>query len=261
MSILFPPADLAASVDFFWSVPRGGPRGAPFHELLPDGGVHLALRVSASGCRAALIGPATERAVVRIEPGSTYLGIRFRTGLAPRLADVRAPDLTNASVELTHLAGRTIDSIGDQLQSSREPASPWRLVEELLRRPAPPLVTEARCRDAAALVAARGGRIQVEDMARELGLGTRTLERVLMNGLGISPKRLIRLARLRHLLGALRDRRHETLAELAHACGYADQAHMNRDFRKLTGRAPGERDAFQARPLSRAEARILHARR
>lgn len=50
-----------------------------------------------------------------------------------------------------------------------------------------------------------------------------------------------------------------TLADLAHACGYADQADMTRDFKDLTGRAPGEQDAFRARPLAGApETRVVH---
>ncbi len=63
------------------------------------------------------------------------------------------------------------------------------------------------------------------------------------------------------MLGALHAGRFGTLAELAHACGYADQPHMIRDFKQLTGRAPGEKDAFRARPLVSAQTRIIHGRR
>lgn len=260
MSIRLPPPDLASSVDFLWSIPRERPQGAPFHELLPDSGVHLVLRLSAGGCGAALIGPATERAAVALDPGSAYLGVRFHAGLAPRLADVRAAELTDRWIPLSRLGGRRVDAVGDQLLSEPDPEARWRLMGALLREPAPHLVADARCRDAAVLLAAHGGQLQVDDLARGLGLGLRTLERALMGGLGIAPKRLIRLVRLRQVLGALRARRGETLAALAQACGYADQAHLNRDFRQLTGRAPGEPDAFHARPLDRVDTRIVHPR-
>ena len=79
MSIRLPPPDLASSVDFLWSIPRERTEGAPFHELLPDSGVHLVLRLSAGGCGAALIGPATERAqgeeMARRIPGAELLAL------------------------------------------------------------------------------------------------------------------------------------------------------------------------------------------
>jgi hypothetical protein len=35
---------------------------------------------------------------------------------------------------------------------------------------------------------------------------------------------------------------------------------MIRDFRQLTGRGPGEKDAFRTRPLATCETRIVHRR-
>jgi AraC-like DNA-binding protein len=261
MSIRLPPPDLAPSVDFCWSIPRDRPHPSPFHELLPDGGVHLVIRLSASGCGAALIGPATERAAVALDPASAYLGVRFHAGLAPRLADVRAAELPDRWAPVARLAGRTVASLGDEIASAADTEARFRVLDGLLRAPSPRLVADARCRDAAALLAACGGQIQVDELARALSLGMRTLERALVGGMGIAPKRLIRLARLRRVLGALRARRAGTLAELAQACGYADQAHLTRDFRQLTGRAPGEPEAFHARPLPQADTRIVHPRR
>jgi AraC-like DNA-binding protein len=260
-TITFPAPDLSARIDFCWSVTGDAAGGAAFHELLPDSGVHLVVRLSSSGGRMVLLGPATEKASVELDRGSEYFGIRFRTAQAPRLADVRASELTNGYVELSRLGGRAVDSVADQLRSLPDAASRQRLIEDLLRRAAPPLVGDRRCRVAAQLLETHGGSLSVDELARELGLHVRSLERTFRNELGVTPKRLIRLVRLRHVLGALHAGRFGTLAELAHAAGYSDQPHMIRDFKQLTGRAPGEKDAFRARPLASAQTRIVHGRR
>jgi AraC-like DNA-binding protein len=257
-TITFPAPDLASRVDLCWSAGGEGTGGTAFRELFPDSGAHLIVRFSSSSARMVLLGPATEKVNVELDEGAEYLGVRFRTGQAPRLADVRASELTNRVVELTRLGGERIESVAERLRASPDRASRQRFLEELLRRETPPLVRDERCRRAALLLEDHGGRLRVEDLARELGLHVRSLERLFLEHLGITPKRLARLVRLRHVLGELHAGRHANLAELAYACGYSDQPHLVRDFKALIGRAPGAKDAFRNRRLVRAEARIVH---
>ncbi|MGO1486815.1 MAG: helix-turn-helix domain-containing protein, partial [Brevibacterium aurantiacum] len=54
---------------------------------------------------------------------------------------------------------------------------------------------------------------------------------------GIGPKeaaRVIRFDRARRMIST----QTRTLADIAATCGYADQSHLNRDFRLLTGTSP-----------------------
>jgi len=57
---------------------------------------------------------------------------------------------------------------------------------------------------------------------------------------GYGPKIFQRVIRLQRLieLSASEARAERGLAALAHAAGYADQAHMSREVRELTGTAP-----------------------
>jgi AraC-like DNA-binding protein len=58
---------------------------------------------------------------------------------------------------------------------------------------------------------------------------------------GLSPKRLARIARFQHALAMLEEAEGRGCgARTAVACGYADQAHFIRDFTTLAGCAPGE---------------------
>lgn len=254
-----PSPDLAPRVDLFWSVPHvPGQSGTGFRELFPASGLSLVLRLSPRGSRAVLLGPATEKASVELDRGAEYLGVHFRTGQAPRLADVSPSELTNRHAEVTHLAGTRLDSLADRLLSLPDLASRQLAVEALLRE-VPPLVRDERLRHAAVLLERCGGRLRVDELAARLGLHVRSLERRFVEHLGLPPKRVARLVRLRHVLARLHDGGYRSLAELALASGYADQAHLCRDFKALTGRAPGERGAFRARPLAGApETRIVH---
>jgi AraC-like DNA-binding protein len=257
-TITFPASDLSGRVDFCWSTRRPGGIDAAFGELLPDSGVHLVFRFSPATSGIYLVGPATERPSIELERDAEYVGFRFRTAQAPRFADVRAAELADRFIRLDRIVGRTAESLADQLRGLPDDASRQHVIEDVVRRTPAPLVEDRRCRAGALALERSAGRMRVQELGSELGVHARTLERAFLNELGITPKRLVRLVRLREVLGALRARRFRTLAEVAHDCGYSDQSHMNRDLKDLTGRVPGETDAFLARPLGTAETRLAN---
>jgi AraC-like DNA-binding protein len=83
----------------------------------------------------------------------------------------------------------------------------------------------------------RGAR--VEAVAREVGYSRRHLGDLVRAECGLSPKQLQRIGRFeasRALLSARGDR--TRLSEVAGACGYADQAHLAREWRALAGCPP-----------------------
>jgi transcriptional regulator GlxA family with amidase domain len=74
----------------------------------------------------------------------------------------------------------------------------------------------------------------VDALAEELGLSERQLRRRCMAGVGYGPKTLQRVLRLRRFLRAGADE----LAKAAFDAGFADQAHLTRECRRLTGLPP-----------------------
>ncbi len=79
--------------------------------------------------------------------------------------------------------------------------------------------------------------------AADLGVQTRSLQRLLQRKTGKSPVFWLRLARVRRT--AQRAVQPVGLAELAYDMGYADQPHMTREFRQWLGVTPRQvqRDA------------------
>lgn len=82
-----------------------------------------------------------------------------------------------------------------------------------------------------------GGSARVKELAHELGCSRRYLHARFREEVGLAPKPLARLIRFQSVR-----RRIETAparwADIAAGCGYADQAHLNRDFRQLAGTTP-----------------------
>jgi methylphosphotriester-DNA--protein-cysteine methyltransferase len=71
-----------------------------------------------------------------------------------------------------------------------------------------------------------------------LDVSPRTLRRRCQNAFGYGPKTLDRILRFQRFLGFARQAEELCLADLAFAAGYADQAHLTREVRRLSGFSP-----------------------
>ena len=79
----------------------------------------------------------------------------------------------------------------------------------------------------------RGG--SVHEVAREVGYSRRRLSDVVRAECGLVPRQVRRLGRFdasRRLIGRM------SLADVAHQCGYADQAHLTREWVSMAGCPP-----------------------
>jgi AraC-like DNA-binding protein len=91
----------------------------------------------------------------------------------------------------------------------------------------------------AAVSASRDVR-RVADLVRASGRSERTLHRLFLRYVGVTPAWVIRRYRLHTAAERLTTGRTTDLQGLAYELGYADQAHFIRDFRATIGITPGE---------------------
>jgi transcriptional regulator GlxA family with amidase domain len=80
--------------------------------------------------------------------------------------------------------------------------------------------------------------VAVADLATALGVSPRQLHRRFLADVGVSPKRLERLARFARAWRQAVMGPPLTWADLAFANGYADQSHLVREFRTFGARPP-----------------------
>jgi len=83
-----------------------------------------------------------------------------------------------------------------------------------------------------------GHALEITDLADRLGLSPRQLQRLFKQSMGTTPQAYARDLRLR-LAAWMLERTGKSIAAIASDCGFADAAHMGREFRKRHGMPPG----------------------
>jgi AraC family transcriptional regulator len=81
-------------------------------------------------------------------------------------------------------------------------------------------------------------KMDTEDLAKVVALSRSHFSRAFKRSLGFSPMEYVVVRRVERAKAMISGTR-EPLAEVALACGFADQAHLNRRFRDIVGISPG----------------------
>jgi AraC-like DNA-binding protein len=103
------------------------------------------------------------------------------------------------------------------------------------------------------------GQGRIVDLAEELGLSQRQLERGFQTQVGISAKQLAQAIRFGEAHTDLMLQPQQSLTDLAYTLGYGDQSHFNREFRAYAGMSPGafaERVVLRQHTLARFDREI-----
>ena len=87
--------------------------------------------------------------------------------------------------------------------------------------------------------------LSVDGLAVKGGLTVRTLSRRFQRACGLTAREWIRIARFQAARAALKSGA-DSLSAIAAEAGYADQAHMTREFRRLAGTTPQPSRAVDA---------------
>lgn len=83
-----------------------------------------------------------------------------------------------------------------------------------------------------------GARASAEALSRVVFVGERQLQRAFSEQIGVSPKRYGRLVRFEQAARMPLQNPDLSWTDISFDCGYADQAHLIRDFRTFTGENP-----------------------
>lgn len=231
-----PPALLADQLVCLWASRAEGPHAIHKQHVLPDGCVDI---VWIGDAKPTVAGPATRHIHVSIPVGVDVVGVRFQPGQAQAMLGLPAVELLNASVALADIWGKGAERFGDAVRAGRSARDKLDLLadaslKQFADRPRGDPAVAASVAWLSARAAARIDRLQ-----HVSGLSPRQLQRRFRSAVGYGPKTFQRVVRLQRLLELSAGEARKTgFAVLAGASGYADQAHMSREVRDLTGQSP-----------------------
>lgn len=158
---------------------------------------------------------------------------------AYQLFAVPMSELTNRVVGLCDVLGPEAGVLAEQLAATTDWGARFDLLDIALsarieRGPDPaPEVSHAW-----RLLSRAGGDIPVGRIASEVGWSQGHLVRRFTEQVGLTPKMSARVLRFHRAAGLL-TREGANLTEVTAACGFYDQAHLNREFRALADTTPG----------------------
>jgi AraC-like DNA-binding protein len=187
-----------------------------------------------------IAGPDMTAAISFPEPGATFVGARFQPGAARVWLGLPMSEIVNQQVDLADLWGGVAHELARKVEDAATAEEQAAILQsELLR-----LIRDGQepAREAAAVFALMrqgngpGGTMSL--LLDRLDASPRTLRRRCHEHFGYGPKTLHRILRFQRLLSTVAKSPRSSLAGMALDVGYADQSHMSRDLRQLTGLSP-----------------------
>lgn len=244
-----PGPELADIVECIWTA--NGERSLPFR-ILPDGCMDIVFDFTAPPDRGgSVIGAMRRVRLAAPQQRVDFLGVRFRPGGMTACFRLDAAPFTDKRIDLVAVWPQA-RVIWNRLGETPAPARPAMLEAQLraLRNTKPDALVSHCVRS----IEAAGGRLRMAHLERATAVNARLIERRFAAHVGISPKRLARVVRFKTAM-AMIGRGRADWAALAVDCGYADQPHLVREFKELSGLTPVEaasvgnlQDAGRSRP-------------
>jgi AraC-like DNA-binding protein len=247
-----PQGDLRDWIQSLWTFDATALTPAEYeHFVPPDGCISILSKrqaeIGQTFC--IVVGPRCEPHQVTIHRGECYEGVRFWPFAARALAGKGLPQLVGQIVPLATCAVGFADQIGTALRQTSDDSQPpfHAAVQAALREQLPyadrvdPLV-----RDATARIIDRHGVGPISEIAYALGIGLRQLQRRFRRETGLTLKQFARIRRFREAAGELLRQSQRPWCEVALDAGYADQAHLTREFSQMIGLSAKELEVKHA---------------
>ncbi|WTY01636.1 AraC family transcriptional regulator [Streptomyces canus] len=194
-----------------------------------------------SGNIGSLVVGLEDRPAICTHPGGQEaIRVEFTPLGAYRLFGLPMSELTNLAVGIRDVLGPEAGVLVERMAATPDWAARFDLLDAaLLARLEHGPQPTPEVGHAWQLLAGSAGAVPIARIAAEVGWSQGYLTRRFTQQIGLTPKASARVLRFRHAV-ALLGRGATSLTEISMACGFYDQAHLNREFRAMAGTTPGQ---------------------
>ncbi len=231
------PQDLRHLITCFWQFELEPEDSSPvLHTIPPDGTISLTWVAGLQ--MLIMVGPRMEALRVQVMPGAKYIGARLFPGAVREVLGLEATAIRDAQMPLSMLASEKAAELQQSIVGATEDLEKFAAaMSEVIRGWGCPLPDGV----AGAMIQRllENEESTSEELIAGLGVSYRQALRRFQTAVGLTPKEFARLRRIRTAcIRALRDARPGNLAEISASTGFADQAHMSREFGRAFGWPP-----------------------
>lgn len=217
-------------------------RGPIVHEVITDGCVSLVYHRNPAAKAAPwlkIVGPRLEALRTQVFAGDRFWIVRLSPAACRRVLGCDPATLQNQLLLGSQLLPEMTDELLPRLNASADFAQAIAAFAACLSALGiKPADVDLEVAAAVRLIEASQGQARIAEVAAAVGLSVRQLERRFRSVTGLAPKQFARVRRMRATALALIEDAEINWAARAAEMGFADQAHLTREFVALTGRSP-----------------------
>ena len=194
---------------------------------------------------AGISGITTSMRKLRLPPGTTLFGVRFKPGTMTWFTDDPAQKMLDRLISMENVLPHS----SELMQMIRESESFHErnlFIHQYLKKyiPAAYAHPPQRLKESLDAVDKQKGMCRVSELADFSGCSERYLGNLFQKYVGCSPKLYCEIMQMQYSLDDILQNQPKSLAQVAVAYGYFDQPHMNRVYHKLLGRTASDMRFF-----------------
>lgn len=244
----FPKPPLSRFVELMWTVQ--GESAGRREKVLPNGSIELIINLGSHHKvlskvdhqqfevyrESWIAGMQEDYITIEALRESDLIGIRFRPGGAHAFLHFPVSEITNRVIECDLVFGALMSEMRERLLDAKGFERRMSIIEDFLLRQIDPTASDPLI-DYAVRELRKDDR-QIRKLSRDIGFSHKHLINRFRQVTGMSPKLLQRIFRFQSVISLVKNQPSVNWTEVAHQCGYYDQAHMIREFHLFSDANP-----------------------